>query len=153
MKQEYLRIDGIPSILWGEPSEKLFIFVHGENSSKEEAEEFAGIVGGYGIQTLSFDLPGSGERGNICSACMPEPCDLVHSVRDLRIILDWTRERYPRVSLFVRDHAKFCLEAFSGQEFERLIFVSPDTEVTGFANARVGSPDRFAFDRFIRDSF
>ena len=84
---------------------------------------------------------------------MPEPCDLVHSVRDLRIILDWTRERYRRVSLFVRDHAKFCLEAFSGQEFERLIFVSPDTEVTGFANARVGSPDRFAFDRFIRDSF
>ena len=153
MKQEYLRIDGIPAILWGEPSEEIFIFVHGENSSKEEAEEFAGIVGGYGIQTLSFDLPGSGERGNICSACMPEPCDLVHSVRDLRIILDWTRERYPRVSLFVRDHAKFCLEAFSGQEFERLIFVSPDTEVTGFVNARVGSPDRFEFDRFIRDSF
>lgn len=153
MKQEYLRIDGIPAILWGEPSEEIFIFVHGENLSKEEAEEFAGIVGGYGIQTLSFDLPGSGERGNICSACMPEPCDLVHSVRDLRIILDWTRERYPRVSLFVKDHAKFCLEAFSGQEFERLIFVSPDTEVTGFVNARVGSPDRFEFDRFIRDSF
>ena len=153
MKQEYLRIFGIPAMLWGEPSEEIFIFVHGENSSKEEAEEFAGIVGGYGIQTLSFDLPGSGERGNICSACMPEPCDLVHSVRDLRIILDWTRERYPRVSLFVRDHAKFCLEAFSGQEFERSIFVSPDTEVTGFVNARVGSPDRFEFDRFIRDSF
>ena len=63
MKSEYLRISGIPVILWGEPSEMLFIFVHGENSSKEEAEEFAGIVGGYGIQTLSFDLPGSGERG------------------------------------------------------------------------------------------
>lgn len=153
MKQEYLRINGIPAILWGEPSDEIFIYVHGNNSSKEEAEEFAGIVGGYGIQTLGFDLPGSGERGNICSACMPEPCDLVHSVRDLAIISDWVRGRYKRVSLFVRDHAEFCLAAFKGQEFERSIFVSPDADVKGLANARVGLPDRFAFDRFIRDSF
>ena len=83
---------------------------------------------------------------------MPEPCDLVHSVRDLAIISDWVRGRYKRVSLFVRDHAAFCLAAFNGQEFGRSIFVSPDTDVKGLANARVGSPDRFAFDRFIRDS-
>jgi dTDP-4-amino-4,6-dideoxygalactose transaminase len=36
MKTENLKIKNIPAISWGEPSEKLFIAVHGDKSSKDE---------------------------------------------------------------------------------------------------------------------
>lgn len=31
-----LKIEGIPAILWGEPSDKLFIAIHGNMSSKDD---------------------------------------------------------------------------------------------------------------------
>lgn len=159
MKKEYLYIDRIPAILFGETSDELFIYVHGKGSSKEAAEELAGIVGEYGFQTLSFDLPGCGERGNICSACLPEPCDHDHVVRDLLIIADWAAGNYSKLSLYARDYAGFCLEAFGtalgGAKFERCIFDSPDIaeglDVLG-KKVSTGSPDRFGFDGFVRNS-
>jgi hypothetical protein len=36
MDKKHLSIDGIPSLLWGEPTGKLFIAVHGDLSSKED---------------------------------------------------------------------------------------------------------------------
>ncbi len=126
MKCEYIRIGGIPAILWGEESSSLFIYVHGKGSAKEEAAEFAEIVGEYGFQTLSFDLPGCGVRGNICSACKVEPCELEYAVRDLGIIREYAESRSCELSLFAKDHAEFCLEAFKCGGFERCIFVSPD---------------------------
>lgn len=159
MKKDYIYIDRIPAILFGEASDELFIYVHGKGSSKEAAEELAGIVGEYGFQTLSFDLPGCGERGNICSACLPEPCDLDHVVRDLLTVGTRAAENYRKLSLYAKDYAGFCLEAFRtaplGEKFERCIFDSPDTaeglEALG-KKVSIGSPDRFMFDGFVRNS-
>lgn len=36
MKKEFLKINGIPAILWGEKSENLIIAVHGNSSYKED---------------------------------------------------------------------------------------------------------------------
>ena len=55
-------IGGIPAILWGEPSDKLYLYVHGKLSSKEAAATFAPIAAEKGYQTLSFDLAQHGER-------------------------------------------------------------------------------------------
>ena len=56
MISQKLDVSGIPAILWGAPSDKVFIYVHGKFSRKEYAERFADIAETYGWQTLSFDL-------------------------------------------------------------------------------------------------
>ena len=64
MKIEKISINNIPSIIWGENSNKLFIAVHGNLSNKEDKviKLLAEKVVGKGYQVLSFDLPEHGER-------------------------------------------------------------------------------------------
>lgn len=62
MKKELLTINGIPAILWGNASDKIYIHVHGKMSRKEYAESFAAIAERKGYQTLSFDLPEHGGK-------------------------------------------------------------------------------------------
>ena len=38
---EKFSIDGIPAVLWGVPSDKIYIYVHGKQGYKEYAEAFA----------------------------------------------------------------------------------------------------------------
>jgi esterase/lipase len=62
MKKELLRIGAVPAIAYGELSDKVYLFVHGQSGYKEEAEDFAAIVSETGWQVLSIDLPEHGER-------------------------------------------------------------------------------------------
>lgn len=50
-------VEDIPAVLWGEPSAKIYIYVHGKQGYKEYAEAFAKVAEKKGYQTLSFDLP------------------------------------------------------------------------------------------------
>ena len=43
--------------IWGNESEKVYIYVHGMNGSAMDAEGFAGVAENYGWQVLSFDVP------------------------------------------------------------------------------------------------
>lgn len=49
-------------MVYGAPGEKGYIFVHGQNGHKEEAEAFAKNAVPAGYQVLSIDLPEHGER-------------------------------------------------------------------------------------------
>ena len=60
MQQHKLSVQGIPTIIWGAPAERVYVFVHGKASCKEEAERFAGLVAEKGCQVISFDLPEHG---------------------------------------------------------------------------------------------
>jgi len=53
VKKEILWIDGIPAILWGKTSEKIYIHVHGKMSRKEYAEQFAIIAENKGYMSSS----------------------------------------------------------------------------------------------------
>ena len=44
MKTEQLFIENTPAVLYGEPSDTLWLFVHGQFGCKEEALPFAEIV-------------------------------------------------------------------------------------------------------------
>ena len=59
MKTEKIKINNIPSIIWGEKSNKVFIAVHGNMSNKEDEviKILAEKVVSKGYQLLSFDLP------------------------------------------------------------------------------------------------
>ena len=64
MKTKKIKIDNIPSIIWGENSGKVFIAIHGNMSNKED--EIIKILA-YNILNknyllISFDLPEHGDR-------------------------------------------------------------------------------------------
>ena len=62
-------VEDIPAVLLGEPSAKIYIYVHGKQGYKEYAEAFARIAEDKGYQTLSFDLPKHGERKGAPATC------------------------------------------------------------------------------------
>ena len=122
MRTERMTVGGIPAILWGEPSDGVYIHVHGKLSRKEYAEPFARIAEERGLQTLSFDLPEHGERGGDRTV----RCDVWNGVRDLNRIADYAFAHRRRVSLFACSlGAYFALSALADRKLERCLFQSP----------------------------
>ena len=78
MKEIHILVQKIPAVLYGDSSEKLFLYIHGKMGCKEEAAHFAEMVCVKGYQVLSIDLPGHGEWGTLvphrgatgCVGCM-----------------------------------------------------------------------------------
>lgn len=121
MKKEIIYIDGIPAILWGKPSEKIYIHVHGKMSRKEYAEQFAIAAEKRGYQTLSFDLPEHGERTNTTYRC-----DVWNGMNDLNVIANYVFEKWKHVSLFSCSlGAYFSLNTYADRNFDKCLFQSP----------------------------
>ena len=121
MKQERLLIGRIPSIVWGEPSESVWIHVHGKMSNKENAADFAAIAQERGFQTLSFDLPEHGERIDEGTRC-----DIWNGIADVQAVGEYARSRW----LHIRLHgcslgAFFSLHACRKWPLERCLLQSP----------------------------
>ncbi len=113
-------ICGIPAILWGKPSDKLYLFVHGKLSSKEAAEQFSAIAAEKGYQTLSFDLARHGERMDKARL------DVFSGIHDLNAAADYAFPRWKRVSLYACSiGAYFSLQAYGDRPFEKALFQSP----------------------------
>lgn len=121
MRQEHGSVAGVPAILWGEPAENVYLFVHGQGGSKEEAGAFSALVCGRGWQVLSIDLPGHGARAAEAAAFDPW-----HAVPELQQVMAHARARWRRVALRANSiGAWFSLLAFSDQPPARSLFVSP----------------------------
>ena len=86
MEKKALQINGIPSVLWGNPSEKGFIAVHGNQSHKMDRpiELLAENACACGYQVVSFDLPEHGDRKQESTLCKVQNC-----VEELREILQY----------------------------------------------------------------
>lgn len=120
-ERKKLMIDGIPAILWGKPSRKIYIHVHGKMSRKEYAERFAEIAEEKGWQTLSFDLPEHGERTDTVHRC-----DVWNGIHDLNAIADYAFANWDNCALFACSlGAYFSLNAYGDRPFERCLFQSP----------------------------
>lgn len=121
IEQTKIQIAGIPAILWGYPSNRVYIHVHGKMSSKEQAEDFAELAAQKGYQTLSFDLPQHGERAGDA-----DRCDIWNGIRDLNRIADWAFPRWEDISLFACSlGAYFSLHALADRPFRHCLFQSP----------------------------
>ncbi len=121
MRKKRFDVDGIPALLWGEPSDRVYIHVHGKRSRKECAESFAAIADEKGFQTLSFDLPEHGER-----TYHGYRCDVWNGIHDLNVIADYTFDRWLGVSLYANSiGAYFSLQAYGTRGFEKALFQSP----------------------------
>ena len=121
VRKETIHIDGIPAIVWGAPSEKVCLFVHGKLSSKEAAGDFARIAEEKGYQTLSFDLPRHGDRaGSI------ERCDIWNGTRDVKRMCDAVFEGWKGANLYGCSlGAFFSLHACGDYPFGNCLFQSP----------------------------
>lgn len=121
MQTESFRLGNIPCILWGEPKEKIYIYVHGKQSRKEYAQPFAAIAGSKGYQTVSFDLPEHGERAGESTRC-----DVWSGIHDLNVIADYVFSQWNDVSLFACSlGAYFSLNAYADKRIEKCLFQSP----------------------------
>jgi len=121
MQTETFTIDGIPAILWGRPSDKLYVHVHGKLSRKEYAAEFARIAEEKGYQTLSFDLPAHGARKNSAGHC-----DIRSGIHDVTAICRYACSRWKAVSVFACSlGAYFCLHSLGGLDIRNCLFQSP----------------------------
>lgn len=123
MQIEKLKISGIPALLWGAPSGRWIVAVHGNRSSKIDdcvwilAEEATA----RGYQILSFDLPKHGERVYEDKPCMVWKC-----VEDLAAVMDYAEERAAEISLFgCSMGAYFSLLACQNRPVRRALFLSP----------------------------
>ena len=71
MKTQKLEISGIPALLYGEESRKVYLYVHGKMGCKEEALPFAELACPAGYQVLAVDLPEHGERKGSSEKLLP----------------------------------------------------------------------------------
>ena len=121
MIRNRIDIEGIPAIVWGNPSDKVWLCVHGKMSSKEAFATLAEIAERKGYQTLSFDLPQHGERKE-----ESPQCDIWSGKRELPLIADYAFRRWKEVSLYGCSlGAYFSLNAYPGCGFQKCLFQSP----------------------------
>ena len=71
MKTQKLEISGIPALLYGEESRKVYLYVHGKMGCKEEALPFAELACPAGYQVLAVDLPEHGEHRGSSEKLLP----------------------------------------------------------------------------------
>ena len=125
MKINEMKINNIPSIVWGEKSDKVYLCVHGKMSSKEAAEGVAKIAEEKGYQTISFDLPQHGERAGENSRC-----DIWNGMHDLKVIGDYVFDNWQEVSLYACSlGAYFSLNTYNKYKIKKCLFQSPILEM------------------------
>lgn len=121
MREERIQIGAIPAVIYGEPSDRAYLFVHGKCGKKEEGKDFAEIICSKGWQVISPDMPGHGERQGGISLFDPW-----HAIPDLRETLAWARAHWSRLALRATSLGAWCsMLAWEGPAPERALLVSP----------------------------
>mgnify|MGYP002531177053 CR=1 FL=1 len=121
MKTQKLEISGIPALLYGEESRKVYLYVHGKMGSKEEALAFAEQACPAGYQVLAIDLPEHGERKNGPERLLPWVV-----VPELQFMNQYARVHWRQVSLRATSiGAWFSMLALQEKALRRALFVSP----------------------------
>lgn len=122
LKKEVLSIGGIPALLIGEQSDKVYLFVHGKSGNKEEALAFADIVCHKGWQVLGIDLPEHGARKEWKTKLYPWTV-----IPELHTVMDYMKKNWNHISIRANSiGAWFSMQAFGVEEpIEKALFVSP----------------------------
>ncbi|MCF0147214.1 MAG: alpha/beta hydrolase [Clostridium sp.] len=114
-------IRNIPTLVWGQDSDKVYIYVHGKMGSKENAEHFAEIAISRGYQVVSFDLPEHGERKEDDYSIMPW-----NAVQDLKDISKYAMNNWKEINLYACSlGAYFSLLAYKDINIKKSLFQCP----------------------------
>lgn len=124
MKTKKIKINNIPSIIWGENSEKVFIAIHGNMSSKEDEiiKILADNIASKNYSLISFDLPEHGDRKEDKEYL----CKVQNCVKDLKTIMDYAKENYNQINIFACSMGVyFSLLAYQNEKIDLCLFLSP----------------------------
>ena len=124
MKTEKININNIPSIIWGEKSNKIFIAVHGNMSNKKDEviRILAEKAVEKGYQVLSFDLPEHGER----KKDQEYLCKVQNCVSDLKQVINFVKTDYDEINLWACSMgAYFSLLTYKDENIKKCLFLSP----------------------------
>lgn len=122
MRTQNITVDHkIPGIIYGEPSEWVYLYVHGKRGCKEEALPFAEQADAMGYQVMAIDLPEHGERKNGEEKLLPWI-----AVPEIQAAYTYAACRWKHVCLYaVSIGAWLSLEALQQADLERVLLVSP----------------------------
>ncbi|MCT4687017.1 alpha/beta hydrolase [Vallitalea sp.] len=123
MYKKRIKIEGIPSVEWGEKKSHVFIAVHGNMSDKEDTviKLLAETAVKKDYQVLSFDLAQHGERKEENTPCKVQFC-----VQDLKKIIFYAKQKWENISLFACSMgAYFSLLAYKEEQLEQCLFLAP----------------------------
>lgn len=123
MYTQSVQIGQIPSLLWGEPANRVILAVHGNMSHKADTPIalLASHACPKGYQVLSFDLPEHGDRKGDGVLCKVQPC-----VEELNDVMAYAKTHWAQISLFgCSIGAFFSLMAYEHETFEQALFLSP----------------------------
>lgn len=120
MMEKSFFIGDVPATVYGEKSEKIFLFVHGQCGSKEEAGLFAKTADKYGWQVIGIDLP---EHNGRKDGIKLLPWNVVS---ELRYVMGYIKKNWGKVGVRANSIGTwFSLLAFAGEKAEISLFVSP----------------------------
>lgn len=129
MESKPITLCGVPALVWGEDSARRILAVHGMMSHKadEPTRLLAEAAAEQGIQTVSIDLPGHGDRNEEMALCTAQHC-----VPELRRILEFLLAESQEVGLFgVSLGACFGLMAAADLPVSQALLVSPVVDMPG----------------------
>lgn len=158
MKKLEFEIAGIPALLVGEPSERLYLYVHRKMGCKEEALDFAERACPAGYQVLAIDLPEHGQQKGRTEKLLPWVV-----VPELQAIYRYAAARWPEVSLRATSiGAWLSMQALQRMPLEKALLVSPVVDMedlitqydaVGGRHRGTAGSERRDSDHLRRDAF
>ena len=121
MEKIKLEIAGIPAVLYGKRSRKVYLYVHGKNGSAAEAARFARTACPAGWQVLAVDLPEHGTRKNSPEKLVPWVVTRELQAVYARMHPVWKHIRVYGVSI----GAWLAMQALRAEKLEKALLVSP----------------------------
>lgn len=118
--EEMRDIPGLPTVLYGEDSPNLIIYIHGEKGTKEDAKQFAVVATMLGYQVIATDLSGHGENK------VEFPCRLADKCFDVNLIRYYIEDRWKNIYFRTEDFGAYlALKEFSGSNVKGAMFCNP----------------------------
>lgn len=109
----------VPAILLGEPSDRVFLFVHGKLGCKEEAIPFAQVAASMRYQILSIDLPNRAVNLSPEKAC-----------KIIQAAYAYADRLWSSISLRANSiGAWYSMQALQKCRLQQALFVSPVTDM------------------------
>ena len=134
MREERFCIGHIPAVLCGEPSERVWLFLHGKQGCKEEGLDFAELACPKDWQVCSIDMPEHGRRQG-----SPEKLVPWQVVPELEAVMAYARSRWSQVALRANSiGAWFAMQAFRQTPPVRSLFVSPILDMAELIRTMMG---------------
>lgn len=137
MQTTPISIGGIPALLWGEPTGRLIVAVHGSGSHK--ADQVISLLAQEavpkGYQILSFDLPEHGDRQGQPTLCKVQTC-----LPELDQVMAYAQSLAPQsIRLFGCSlGAYFSLLAYRDLPLEQALFLSPVVDMERLIQSMMG---------------